>query len=57
MIPEEKDLSKLKIKQFKNALAIPINGIKLSSIAVLQVYNFQEVEVANAENEIIQNLA
>ena len=57
MIPEEKDLSKLKIKQFKNALAIPINGIKLSSIAVLQVYNFQEVEVANAENEKIQNLA
>lgn len=26
----------------KNALAIPINGAKLSSIAVLQVYNFQE---------------
>ena len=55
MIAEEKDLNKLKIKQLKNGLAIPINGAKLTSIAVLQVYNFQE-EVT-AEDERIQNLA
>ncbi len=39
----------------KNALAIPINGAKLSSIAVLQVYNFQE-EI-KADDEKIQSLA
>ena len=40
LISEERDLNKLKIKHLKNALAIPINGAKLHSTAVLQVYNF-----------------
>jgi hypothetical protein len=40
LIPEERDLSKLKMKQLRNALAIPINGARLQSIAVLQVYNY-----------------
>lgn len=56
MIPEERDLNKLKIKHLKNALAIPINGAKGQSSAVLQVYNFQE-EGVTPEDEKIQSLA
>jgi hypothetical protein len=55
LIPEERDLNKLKLKHLRNALAIPIHGAKYQSVAVLQVYNYQD-EIA-VEDEKLQNLA
>ena len=41
LIPEEKDLNKLKLKSMKNAVAIPItDGQKPIPLGVLQVYNY-----------------
>jgi hypothetical protein len=42
MIPEEKDLNKLKLKQLKNAFAIPISEKSSSPFGVLLVYNFDD---------------
>jgi hypothetical protein len=52
MIPEEKDLQKLRLKSLWNALSIPIadkqNGTPL---AVLQIYNFDENNYINKIEE------
>ena len=52
LCPEEKELKKLKIESLKNAIAIPIFDKQTgSSIAVVQVYNFDEKNYLNSIDE------
>lgn len=54
LIPEEKDLSKLKpLKCLKNALAIPLISSAGSSLGVIQVYNLEDP----VDNEFLKSVA